>query len=92
MNSKKKYEAFPLPILNPIFSSLSSSFYSEDGGINILQNTGVRLHDSTVHKIIIFIVTAMRTSHLRNLSRIPMTMAFVDQTEAIVPDDLLTEF
>jgi hypothetical protein len=58
MNSKKKYEAFPLPILNPIFSSLSSSFYSEDGGINILQNTGVRLHDSTVHKIIIFIVTA----------------------------------
>jgi hypothetical protein len=57
-----------------------------------LQNIGVRLHDSIVHKAIIFIVTAVRKSHFKNLTRISVTMTFVNQTEAIGLSDLLPTF
>jgi hypothetical protein len=50
------------------------------------QNIGVKLHGSKLtHKTIIFIVIAVRTSHLKNFSRIPVTMVFVEQTEATGP-------
>jgi hypothetical protein len=48
-----------------------------------LYNTGVRC-GHTVHKTI-FIVTAVRNFHLKNLSRIPLTIAFGGQSEAIGP-------
>jgi hypothetical protein len=82
----KEYVALPLPILKPLFHHLAY-FITMKMEASCFHRTLVLdyMAAQPTHKTIIFIVTAVRTSHLKTLSRIPMTMAFVDQTEATGP-------